>query len=91
MTTELANRAYDVLVEVCGAREDWRTEFVAYLTNGDDRHEYRFQGSLGFGGKLYQNRDGVYVTCYREDKTPERQQAILKANEILAAVVTPYL
>jgi hypothetical protein len=91
VTEEIANRAYDVLVEECGATDDFRDEFVIYLMDGSDDHQCCFQGSLGAGGKFYHNGAGAYVTCFREDKTPERARMIARANEILSAVVTPYL
>lgn len=78
-----ADTIYDILVEVCGAVETARGEFVDYVTQDIDRHEYRFSGSLGFGGKFYNNSGRWYVSCYSEDETRERLEVIAKANEIL--------
>lgn len=88
----IANRAYDVLVEECDASERERHRFVHYLTNtGHGYKEWRFSGSLGFGGKFWLYPDSCRVSCYVEDQTPERLRIISRANDILAAVVTPYL
>jgi hypothetical protein len=92
MTEEIANRAYDVLVQECEALEGEREGFVRYMTApGMSHKEWRFRGSLGVGGKLYWNHGRVYASCYIEDQTPERTRRINRTNEILAAVVTPYL
>ena len=47
-------------------------------------HEYRFCGSLGFGGKYWQERNKV--TCYLEDETPERLEVIERTNQALERV-----
>lgn len=82
-TEQEADRAFDVLVAECGASERQRAEFVH--TVGKWLHdltwsEYRFQGALGFGGKLYTTREGMRVACYPEDDTPERRAMIERAN-----------
>ncbi len=55
------NAVYDVLVEECGALDyqSCRDMFLNtantpndFYTNNRGFHEYRFQGTLGFGGKL---------------------------------------
>lgn len=85
LTAEQANAIWDVLVEHAGASELGRSDFVDVET-WQDCTEYRFQGSLGFGGKFWRNRDRWYVTAYPEDVRglPERQQAIDTANAALA-------
>lgn len=85
LTEEQANAVYDVLVEVCGANGDrwYRESFVRYMTEAARGKEWRFQGHLGFGGKCYLNgnRDGLpYVSCYPEDRTPQRDATIEAAN-----------
>lgn len=47
--------------------------------------EYRFQGALGFGGKVWAPRLGrpARVTCYPEDRTPERIAIIERVNDLL--------
>ncbi len=84
MTEETASEVFDILVAHAGASEWMRDEFVYHLTHGCK--EFRFQGSLGFGGKLYVERDGLRVSCYREDETPARIEAIEKTNAALAAL-----
>jgi len=74
---------YDILVRVCGADEDKRLAFNSYLAEPDDFVEWRFQGKLGFGGKFYKIREKMYVDCYLEDKTPEREKIITEANKLL--------
>jgi len=47
---------YDILIRCCGASEyeQDRTMFVQYVLGWDPSRtlEWRFQGSLGFGGKV---------------------------------------
>ena len=79
----LPDEVYDVLVEECHAPNDVdaRREFrYAWPTH----EEYRFVGALGFGGKVWHTRDRIYVTCYPENRTPERLAMIDRANERLA-------
>lgn len=85
MTGEFANQIYDVLVEVCGAREDERAMFIYHHTKPQPTTEFRFAGSLGFGGKFY-SRHGFYVSCYPEDLTAERGKTINNANLQLANI-----
>lgn len=84
MTEESAHYIFELLVTNAGARESMRDEFVYHLTHGCK--EFRFQGSLGFGGKLYVEPRGLRVSCYREDETPERNETIEKTNAALAAL-----
>jgi hypothetical protein len=81
-----AHRVYDLLVEYVSADEDDRLAFVRYLTEpaGMGNHEWRFMGSLGFGGKLRFNPwRGAYIDCYPEDRTAERDAAIAMVNGML--------
>lgn len=88
---EIAHKIYDILVEHVPISEKvdealgmdhWRYSFVQYATEGD-WVEYRIGGPLGFGGKVWFNADHWYVTCYREDETPERIEAINRTNAAL--------
>lgn len=79
---DVANQIYDILVKFAGALERWREDFVHRQEHGCC--EYRFQGSLGFGGKFWNVGDRWDVTCYREDENPERRQAIQLCNAELA-------
>lgn len=82
---------YGILVTHAGAREDERTSFVAYFirdTEGGLGSEYRFRGSLGFGGKCYMTPLGhARVSCYSEDRTPERDATIAKCMDLFGALV----
>ena len=80
-----AEKVYDILVEVCGAKEDQRNHFVANQTT-DAIDEWRFCGKLGFGGKFRRYDKRLYVDCYPEDETPERRAMIDAANERLKAL-----
>ena len=91
MLVESAERVYDVLVDKCGAPERQRAHFV-HAQSSEDVVEWRFQGSLGFGGKFWRNSgsrpDGSwgecwYVNCYPEDRTTTRDVAAREANDAL--------
>jgi hypothetical protein len=81
------SKVYDALVKHVGARDgsDSRRSFVWSFSEGDCQ-EYRFQGSLGFGGKCYRGGNAPRVYCYPEDLTAERSAAILRVNAALAAL-----
>lgn len=80
---------WNVLVAVCGANrdEDEFSSFEAYIEERESL-EYRFQGKLGFGGKVWIDRDRPFgeIGCYEEDETPERLEMIKNANELLASI-----
>jgi hypothetical protein len=82
LTEDEANAIYDVLVRHAGAFGDERRHFVQVQTDKPCT-EFRFRGSLGFGGKFRRARDRWYVDCYEEDMTPERDRAIRLANAAL--------
>lgn len=82
----IANKIYDILTAECGAPDWMRDDFVYFCTNLFQSREYRFIGSLGFGGKFWHNDGRFYVNCYPEDMTVPRAEAIKSANEKLAAV-----
>lgn len=89
-----ADRAYSILVEHAGAIEsnDERADFIYSVSRPDLlTTEYRFGGSLGFGGKFRIPSDGraPFVNCYPEDRTPERLEAIDRTNNALQALFAP--
>lgn len=91
---EVLGKIYDVLVQHAGARKDSydRKSFIHCALNWDYRFsfEYRFQGHLMFGGKIWLPLDREpYVSCYREDDSPERLKIIEQANKDLALLVKP--
>lgn len=84
---ETANRLYDIVVKTCGAvdTEFWRHDFVmSAMVNGIS--EYRFGGHLGMGGKLYSRP--WRVSCYRDDRSPDRDAMIESANRQLKDIDT---
>ena len=83
MNEQTVNQIYDVLVEECGAQQDGREAFVQHQIDDHYLLEYRFCGALGFGGKLWRSSIRWYVSCYKEDKTPERAAMIEAANQRL--------
>jgi hypothetical protein len=90
ITPQEADRAFTILVRHAGARDDNRNRatFIHHVSNSSDpAQEYRFGGSLGFGGKFRNNGNNgnvPYVDCYREDETPGRSAAIIATNCALA-------
>lgn len=75
----IASVVYDMLVDECGAKESGRSDLINWMSVQGGA-EFRFQGSLGFGGKCWNDRELIRVSCYPEDKTPERMEAIGNAN-----------
>lgn len=68
-TFEFYNKVYDILVNMGGANESDRNEFIsAFLDQKYPATEWRFGGKLGGGGKY---RSYNAVTCYSESETPE--------------------
>ena len=51
--------------------------------------EYRSKGSLGFGGKFWNRENGqMLVSCYQDDETEDRLEAISAVNAILETLST---
>lgn len=78
LRVEEAAAIYELLVEFAGApsHADERSSFIRHAT-ADRSVEWRFQGVLGFGGKLYfDGWDLPRVGCYREDETPSRRAVV---------------
>jgi hypothetical protein len=85
VSTDACKEVYDVLVAVCHAPDSVsdRLQFRHFWDGGEN--EYRFCGSLGFGGKFWRaNYTPWHVSCYREDETLERLWLITRANKELA-------
>lgn len=81
LTTEQANEIYDILVAHCGAPGDQEPRDLFILNK--DASEYRICWKFGFGGKFYNNNNGIYVGGYPEDMTPERASIVNMANQKL--------
>lgn len=85
LSPEVAEKVFDILVEICGANSTMRKAFVSSQVS-DDLPEWRFIGFLGFGGKFRRGDHGsLYVDCYKEDETKVRQDIIQRANARLEA------
>lgn len=85
-------RFYDLLIETAGASRLHydRRSFIQCALNWNYHFtfEYRFEGLLGFGGKIWLPLDKApYVSCYREDDSPERLKIIEKTNALLEKAV----
>ncbi len=91
LSEEQANQVWDLLVEIGGAREDehWRQMFIRHATEG--LMEFRFVGHLGFGGKIHGrgSRPRIFVDCYYDEHTPERDQIITEINQKLREMGLP--
>lgn len=91
LSEAVANAIYEILVEECGAPVAGVTGqeyFVAWLTREPSGRlsEYRFQGMIGFGGKIYFSANQFYVSCYQEEETPYVNMQIAAANARLQAL-----
>ena len=86
MTSDKANKVYDILVEKGGASNHMRDAFVSYYTIEDTTcwDEWRFSGKLGYGGKYRGNKNKI--DCYVEDETPETLALIYEINKLLKAI-----
>lgn len=90
LSKEAAKAVYDLLVEVAEAPKVYASHFIQHFSGKQPPNEWRFQGSLGFGGKFYRDQRKWCVGCYREDTTPERQEIIDLLNTRLAELRTQY-
>lgn len=90
MKPEYADKVWTILVEDIAAHEPDREQFVRWAAKVDSGNEWRFQGSLGFGGKFWKNAGRWYVNCYPEDLAlyPESQSVMDAANAKLEALKT---
>lgn len=88
--TAQAQAIWAILVDHCRARdtEQQRDSFIHHFVDrraASSLHldEFRFGGSLGSGGKFYEDDDRWWIACYPEDTTPEREAVITKVNALL--------
>lgn len=86
MSEAVLNRIYDILVKVCGASEGERDSFIFHQSQKNFPTEWRFIGTLGFGGKFWRGHSRIYVNCYAEHETPAARKTIEEANKQLAQV-----
>lgn len=87
---EVAEKVWSVVVEHCDAHEQDSRSFLPCATRGHWT-EYRFQGSLGFGGKVWHERGRSFrVSCHPEDSTPALEAAMATANAHLAVAYSEW-
>ena len=80
----VARVIFTVLEDTCGAGGRDCESFVEYVGKDLSRHEFRFGGNLGSGGKFHNDGEDWRVSCYAEDWTVERSRTIAQANEELS-------
>lgn len=91
LTVLEAIQVYGLLVQHCDYEPNdplhdlvW---FAQETTRTEENYEWRFKGALGFGGKLYGNSRGWYVSCYPEDRNLMRDEMIKEMNAHLDMVI----
>lgn len=91
LTTEQANKVWDLLVQGYGAQESDRSSFVEYLTTPDSYHEFRFMGIFGFGGKLrLSSYHGLTADYYWESETHYLNHKMRALNDKLEKLWTEF-
>lgn len=85
VTPEQIEAVHQVLVEECGAAPE---DLDAFAQQWPACREYRFGGTLGFGGKVYAGQGGEppYVAQYPEDATDTSRSVIERANRRIAEI-----
>lgn len=63
-----------------------RDYFIQYVVGRDNVPEFRFQGALGFGGKVYLRGGEWGVYYYPEDRNAERDAIVERTNTALSQV-----
>lgn len=88
MNKDQIQRVVDILTEACAMDSHHVESLVLFLEEGlsDCTREYRFQGSLGFGGKLYWGHRRLWVDYYVESSTPARRVAKRTTNQRLQEI-----
>jgi hypothetical protein len=84
---------WTILVEECGAADSKDAllgrDYFRDCVDGKparEHSEWRFQGAIGFGGKLYFRHNQWLVSCYAEEATPYVNLMIAEANARLNAL-----
>jgi len=81
---------WNVLVSLGGVCRDDESMYDVFVhaVQDTDNVEFRFQGNLGFGGKLYIDNppNPPRISCYEEDMTPAKLRIIENANKLLASI-----
>jgi hypothetical protein len=81
---QVKSQIFDTLVEYAGAPESL---WLQFMHQWPQCVEFRFQGSFGFGGKVWSNGGTVYVNCYREDETSEMLETMALVNTKLRQLI----
>lgn len=87
LTSARKRAVWCVLMLDCGAPPLESDTFVQFNYHFPQCGEFRFQGYLGFGGKIYADGRRLRVSCYTEDVSPKRWGMIARCNSQLAALV----
>lgn len=91
LTAVQANQIYDILVREAGAdNRAYSRECFTLTVTAPTFREYRFGGSLGFGGKFWNANDEWYVNMYTEDFNPGRVEVMVATNATLARLKYGY-
>ncbi len=87
LTKQQAAEVWNILVECCGADADgdMPVQFFHSATTTPNL-EFRFQGRLGFGGKVFLEHP-PRVSCYQEDSSPKRRTMMNSANLRLQKII----
>jgi hypothetical protein len=92
---DIFTRVYAVLVRLAQAPISWGQDFTRHHARKTDQRawntsEWRFGGSLGMGGKFWSDVESFRVSCYSEDRTPERAETLRLCNEALKPLHEEY-
>jgi hypothetical protein len=87
-------KVYGVLIEKAGAPPSYSDSFLPFAADWWNNNfwstkEFRFMGKLGMGGKIWLDPEGYRVSCYSEDRTPEREKILKDVNSDLMALFMP--
>lgn len=82
-----ARKAWTIIMRVAGAEYGLREDFIRYVTTPSPHpYEFRFMGSLGFGGKFHWTpTQGAWVSCYPEDADDIAKAIVEVCNRLLKA------
>ena len=91
LDVDFYSAVWDLLVEKAGASKsaDEKLSFVSAHARAEKYPctEYRFCGSLGFGGKFRRKHDSWSIDCYPESETPEILRTIAEVNAAILVLV----
>jgi hypothetical protein len=100
INSEIARKIYKVLTEEASAfdNEDHFNSFIYSQGKKPEKYndfggcvEYRFGGSLGFGGKFWNANGRFYVSAYIENEGSNESKIIAKVNKLLKPLYVEHL